>query len=146
MNGLGPRSIPGPRYNSRRRGRQGKGARSGGPGERLWCNHTVWRGKNHDSSDKATQESQAPREPVSTPKAAILCINATLDIDTAPGKAVESASALDGTRNGAIVTVDRVPPGHRVPGPHGGGRNPDSSPGPAKPACSSSLHLARASA
>ena len=110
-NAFGPRSIPEPCNDSRRSGRQGKDARSGSTGERLRRNYAFWRVGNHSSSDNATQENQAPREPVSTLKAAIMCINATLDIDTALGNAVVSTRALTGARDGAIVTVDKVPPG-----------------------------------
>ena len=100
-------------------------------------------GRNHDSSDNATKENQAPRAQVSILKAAILRINAAIDIDTVLGKAVESART--GTRNRAIVTVGRVPPAPRVLGPHGEARNANSSPGRAKTACPSSPHPAWAS-
>ena len=57
-------------------------------------------------SDHAKQENQALRGPISTLNAAILRINATLDLDTVLGEVVESARALTGARMGAIVTVD----------------------------------------
>ena len=56
--------------------------------------------------DDATPENQALRGPISTLNAAILRINATLDLDTVLGEAVESARALTGARYGVIVTVD----------------------------------------
>ena len=57
-------------------------------------------------SDDATRENQAPREPIPTLNAAILRINATLDLDIVLSEAVESARALTGARYGVIVTVD----------------------------------------
>ena len=58
------------------------------------------------TSDDARRENQAPGEPVSALNAAILRINATLDLDTVLGEVVESARALTGARYGVIVTVD----------------------------------------
>ncbi len=57
-------------------------------------------------SDDARQESDVRREPASTLNAAILRINATLDLDTVLGEAVASARTLTGARYGTIVTVD----------------------------------------
>ena len=57
-------------------------------------------------SDNATRENQALGGPISTLNAAILRINATLDLDTVLGEVVESARALTGARYGVIVTLD----------------------------------------
>ena len=57
-------------------------------------------------SDDARRESQALRGPSSTLNAAILRINATLDLDTVLGEVVESACALTGARYGVVVPVD----------------------------------------
>jgi GAF domain-containing protein len=57
-------------------------------------------------SDDARQESDVRREPAATLNAAILRINATLDLDTVLGEAVASARTLTGARYGTIVTVD----------------------------------------
>ena len=57
-------------------------------------------------SNDETRENQAAPEPASTLNAAILRINATLDLDTVLGEAVESARALTGARYGVIVALD----------------------------------------
>ena len=57
-------------------------------------------------SDDARRENQALGGPISTLNAAILRINATLDLDTVLGEVVESARALTSARYGVIVTLD----------------------------------------
>ena len=57
-------------------------------------------------SDDAKRENQALGGPISTLSAAILRINATLDLDIVLAEVVEGARALTGARSGAIVTVD----------------------------------------
>ncbi len=57
-------------------------------------------------SDDARREHQALRGPIATLNAAILRINATLDLDTVLGEVVEGARALTGARYGVIVAVD----------------------------------------
>ncbi|MDE0520349.1 MAG: response regulator [Boseongicola sp.] len=58
--------------------------------------------------DDAGQECVALREPAATLSAAILRINASLDLDTVFGEAVAGACVLAGARYGAIVAVDEV--------------------------------------
>ena len=57
-------------------------------------------------TDDAGRESGAEREPATSLNAAILRINASLDLDTVLGEAVESARALTGARYGVIVALD----------------------------------------
>ena len=57
-------------------------------------------------SDDARPENLALGGLFSTLNAAILRINASLDLDTVLGEAVESARALTGARKGVIVAVD----------------------------------------
>lgn len=57
-------------------------------------------------ADDARRENQALGGPVSILNAAILRINATLDLDIVLGEVVESARALTGARKGVIVTLD----------------------------------------
>ena len=57
-------------------------------------------------SDDPRREDEALRGSISTLNAAILRINATLDLDTVLGEVVEGARALTGARYGVIVTVD----------------------------------------
>ena len=57
-------------------------------------------------SDDARQESEVRREPAATLNAAILRINATLDLDTVLGEVVASARSLTGARYCVIVAVD----------------------------------------
>ncbi|MCY3845380.1 MAG: response regulator [Acidobacteria bacterium] len=52
------------------------------------------------------RENEALRERISTLSAAILRINATLDLDTVLAEAVESARGLTGASRGAVVIVD----------------------------------------
>ena len=59
-------------------------------------------------SGDARQESGAAQEPATTLHAAILRINASLDLDTVLGEAVGSARALTGARYGVIVTLDEA--------------------------------------
>ena len=59
-------------------------------------------------SDEARRENAALREGTSTLNAAILRINASLDLDTVLGEAVESARALTGARFGIITTIDEA--------------------------------------
>ncbi|MCY3751492.1 MAG: hypothetical protein OXG54_08875, partial [Gammaproteobacteria bacterium] len=53
-----------------------------------------------------TRENEALRKRVSQLSAAILRINASLDVDTVLQEAVDSACALTGARYGMIVTID----------------------------------------
>ena len=57
-------------------------------------------------TDDTSRADQAPRAPASTLNAAILRINATLDLDTVLREAVASARALTGARYGVIVALD----------------------------------------
>ena len=57
-------------------------------------------------TDDTSWANQAPRAPASTLNAAILRINATLDLDTVLREAVASARALTGARYGVIVALD----------------------------------------
>ncbi len=59
-------------------------------------------------SDAARREIEALRERISTLGAAILRINATLDLDTVLAEVVESARGLTGARYGVIATVDET--------------------------------------
>ena len=59
-----------------------------------------------NASDELKQENEALRERTSLLNAAILRINASLDLDTVLGEVAESARALTGARYGAITTVD----------------------------------------
>ena len=58
-----------------------------------------------DSGDPR-RENEALRERISTLSAAILRINATLDLDTVLAEAVESARGLTGASRGAVVILD----------------------------------------
>ena len=60
-----------------------------------------------DSIDPG-REKDALRERISTLSAAILHVNATLDLDTVLAGVVESARALTGARYGVIATVDEA--------------------------------------
>jgi len=60
-----------------------------------------------DSGD-LRREIEALRERISTLSAAILRINATLDLDTVLAEAVDSARTLTGARYGAVITVDET--------------------------------------
>ena len=57
-------------------------------------------------SDDPRQQIRTLRERISTLSAAILRINATLDVDTVLREVVESARELTGARYGVIATVD----------------------------------------
>ena len=59
-------------------------------------------------SDDLKRENEALRQRIATLNAAILAINASLDIDTVLREVVESARALTGARWGVIATVDEV--------------------------------------
>ena len=59
-------------------------------------------------SDNAKRENEALRVRTTTLSAAILRINASLDLDAVLGEVVESARALTGARFGAIATVDEA--------------------------------------
>ena len=59
-----------------------------------------------NASDELKQENEALRARISLLNAAILRINASLDIDTVLREVAESARALTGARYGAITTVD----------------------------------------
>ena len=59
-------------------------------------------------SDDAGRENQALGRSISTLNAAILRINATLDLDTVLREVVESARALTGARKGVIVALDEA--------------------------------------
>ena len=59
-------------------------------------------------SDDLRRENRALRERISTLNAAILQINASLDLDTVLGAAVESARSLTGARYGIIATIDET--------------------------------------
>ena len=54
------------------------------------------------------RENEALRQRIATLNAAILRINASLDLDTVLGEVVESARALTGARWGVIATVDEA--------------------------------------
>ena len=56
--------------------------------------------------DELTRENAALRERISRLNAAILRINASLDLDTVLNEVVDSARALTGARYGMIATVD----------------------------------------
>ena len=60
-----------------------------------------------DSGD-LKRENEALRRRIATLHAAILRINASLDLDTVLGEVVESARALTGARWGVIATVDEA--------------------------------------
>ena len=60
-----------------------------------------------DSYD-VRRENAALRERISTLNAASLRINASLDLDTVLGEAVDSACGLTGARYGIITTVDEA--------------------------------------
>ncbi len=57
-------------------------------------------------SDELRRENEALRGAISALNAAILRINATLDLDTVLDEALESARALTGARYGVIVVLD----------------------------------------
>ena len=59
-------------------------------------------------SDELLRENRALRERISSLNAAILRINASLDLDTVLGEVVASARALTGARYGVIATVDET--------------------------------------
>ncbi len=59
-------------------------------------------------SDEARRENAALRERSSTLNAAILRINASLDLDTVLGEAVASARSLTGAQYGIITTIDET--------------------------------------
>ena len=59
-------------------------------------------------SDEARRENEALRERTSTLNAAILRINASLDLDKVLGEAVESARRLTGARFGIITTINEA--------------------------------------
>ena len=59
-----------------------------------------------NGADELRQENEALRERISLLNAAILRINASLDLDTVLQEVVESARALTGASYGAIATVD----------------------------------------
>ncbi|MDE0111605.1 MAG: ATP-binding protein, partial [Albidovulum sp.] len=58
--------------------------------------------------DDAKRENEAPRRRIATLNAAILRINASLDLDTVLGEAMASARSLTGARRGVIATVDEA--------------------------------------
>ena len=58
--------------------------------------------------DDLKRENEALRRRIATLNAAILRINASLDLDTVLGEVVESARALTGARWGVIATVDEA--------------------------------------
>ena len=60
------------------------------------------------TSDDLRRENAALRQRIATLNAAILRINANLDLETVLGEVVESARALTGARWGVIATVDEV--------------------------------------
>ena len=60
------------------------------------------------NSDEAKRENAALRERSSTLNAAILRINASLDLDTVLGEAVASARSLTGAQYGIITTIDET--------------------------------------
>ena len=59
-------------------------------------------------SDAANREIEALRARIATLHAAILRINASLDLDTVLGEVVETARSLTGARWGVIATVDEA--------------------------------------
>ena len=59
-------------------------------------------------SDDLRRENRALRERISTLNAAILKINASLDLDTVLRETVASARGLTGARYGVIATVDEA--------------------------------------
>ena len=59
-------------------------------------------------SDEARRQDAALRERISTLNAAILRINASLDLDTVLAEVVASARSLTGARYGVIATVDEA--------------------------------------
>ena len=61
-----------------------------------------------DGPDALRQENAALRERISTLNAAILRINASLDLDTVLNEVVDGARALTGARFGMIATVDEA--------------------------------------
>ena len=60
------------------------------------------------ADDELGEENEALRERIELLNAAILRINASLDLDTVLREVVESARALTGASYGAIATVDHV--------------------------------------
>ena len=59
-------------------------------------------------SDDARRENEALRARISTLNAAILRINASLDLDTVLGEVMDNARGLTGARYGVIATVDEA--------------------------------------
>ena len=59
-------------------------------------------------SDDLVRENEALRQRIATLNAAILRVNASLDLDTVLGEVVESARTLTGARWGIIATVDEA--------------------------------------
>ena len=64
-------------------------------------------------SDDARRENEAVGGHAATLGAAILCINASLDLDAVLDEVLESARALTGARYGAIATVDEAGVPHK---------------------------------
>ena len=62
--------------------------------------------ENMTNNDEIVRENEALRKRVSQLSAAILRINASLDVDTVLQEAVDSACALTDARYGMIVTID----------------------------------------
>ena len=56
--------------------------------------------------DETMRETEAPRERIATLSAAILRINASLDVDSVMREVVDSARALTGARHGLIAATD----------------------------------------
>ena len=62
--------------------------------------------ENMTNNNEIVRENKALRKRVSQLSAAILRINASLDVDTVLQEAVDSACALTDARYGMIVTID----------------------------------------
>ena len=92
----------------RGQGKDGLDFRFGGPGAGESSRHgpEARRDEPLNERDDAMQETEAPRERISALAAAILRINASLDVDSVLREVVDSARALTGAHHGLIATTD----------------------------------------